>query len=223
VLYEFGGIYSDLDIESLRPLDRATLKYSCIIPTEPFEHAIFLYNRQYVINNAFMMCRPGHPFFKQVLENLINVKDLTEKAANDVMVTTGPLFLTKQFDEYIGHNGSERYKTDNSSNSPYFYKGDYPETHEDAVYVPNTRYFTDEIDVIQEGLIRNKCTGKLLKANCLNRLILRGCREIQDRGIRRNNHRFRFVRHAWHHTWTSGNNAALHRNTFVDLSSLITQ
>ncbi|XP_052814305.1 uncharacterized protein LOC128241426 [Mya arenaria] len=221
VLYEFGGIYADLDIESLRPLDMATHKFPCIIPTEPFEHSVFLYGMPYLINNAFMMCRRKHPFFKQVLQNLVNVKNIEAKKANDVMSTTGPFYLTNQYDIYNSINASNlQEKSDNSSNSPYFFQGHLPEVHNDAVYVPNTRYFTDEIDIIQENVIRNKCKEKYLKQNCDKILIRRGCREVATKGIRRNSHRYRFVRHAWHHTWTSGNTASLRTNQFVNLSTL---
>lgn len=42
MLYEHGGIYVDLDTESLHPIHPITEQYSCILAQEPFEHAHFL-------------------------------------------------------------------------------------------------------------------------------------------------------------------------------------
>ncbi|KAH3835880.1 hypothetical protein DPMN_109248 [Dreissena polymorpha] len=52
VLYEFGGIYADLDFECLRPLDPVTREYAAIFPLEPFEHSALRYNIPFLLNNA---------------------------------------------------------------------------------------------------------------------------------------------------------------------------
>ena len=41
VLYEYGEVYADLDMEALRPLDDIVTQYSCILSQEPLEHAHF--------------------------------------------------------------------------------------------------------------------------------------------------------------------------------------
>ncbi|XP_052768098.1 uncharacterized protein LOC128208582 [Mya arenaria] len=195
VLYEYGGVYADLDVENLRPLDRATMKYSCIIPTEPFEHSIFLYNSPYLINNAFIMCRAKHPFFKQVLLNLVKTSTIqTTTADNQVMMTTGPLFFTNEFNNFMGIDQEStniyRKKTDWSSNSPYFYKGERKEDDEDGIYVPNTRYFTDEVDDYAAGVVENMCKDRF--RHCDNVLLQRGCVEAEARGLNRKHRLYTF-------------------------------
>ncbi|KAH3710663.1 hypothetical protein DPMN_070153 [Dreissena polymorpha] len=104
LLYEFGGVNADIDIESLRPLDRAAMKYACVVPVEPFEHSVLFFGMPYEINNAIiMMCKAKHPFFKQVLNNLKQPPNITcINSADSVMKTTGPAVLTGEFNKYIG-------------------------------------------------------------------------------------------------------------------------
>ncbi|KAK3577873.1 hypothetical protein CHS0354_021843 [Potamilus streckersoni] len=64
ILYEFGGVYADIDVESLRSLDPIIRKYSCILAQEPYEHPIFDGNFEHLVINAFMACAKKHPFMK---------------------------------------------------------------------------------------------------------------------------------------------------------------
>ena len=85
VLYEFGGIYADLDMESLNPLDEHVLSKGCISSQEPEAHSYILYHLKRPLPcNAFMMCRPRHPFFKYAIDNLerFRFKDLKKMSLN---------------------------------------------------------------------------------------------------------------------------------------------
>ena len=77
LLYEYGGVYADLDFESLQPLDlflrrkigKTDIRMDgCIIGQEPFEHAHVLYDKKRLICNAIMMSFPsilfGYLYFK---------------------------------------------------------------------------------------------------------------------------------------------------------------
>lgn len=99
ILYELGGIYSDLDIVCERSCD-FLLSHPAIIPkTEPLG-----------FSNDLLMSEPKHPFFLQVIENL-------EKAHRKfsrhplllrhfrVMLSTGPLYFTKQYRAFRGKDG----------------------------------------------------------------------------------------------------------------------
>ncbi|XP_060560095.1 uncharacterized protein LOC132720117 isoform X2 [Ruditapes philippinarum] len=200
VLYEFGGAYIDLDVEPLRPLDNVTRKYACVIPTEPFEHNVLIYDNQIFMNNAIMFCRPKHPFFKQMV---YQIKDTLKY--DDTTDGTGPGFVTRNFIRYnnIEENDENRTKTEFTSNSPYFYRGVLPEIHDDAIYVPNTHYFTDQIDV------RNR--KRSFKRTCSNFaeqpfITKRVCIEMRRRGMVRKDKRFSFLRHRWHHFWMNSDN-----------------
>ena len=88
ILWEFGGVYVDLDVEALLPLDRlvealrqqagsqsrgrGTVRGGgpgCILGQEPWVHAHVLYNADRLICNAIMMSCPGHPLWRVVVED----------------------------------------------------------------------------------------------------------------------------------------------------------
>ncbi len=72
IMYEYGGIFSELDFELLKPIDGRILNHSCVIAQEPLVRA-FLMNDQYdraFLTNEIMFCRPHHPFFRQVSKGL---------------------------------------------------------------------------------------------------------------------------------------------------------
>ncbi|KAL3864856.1 hypothetical protein ACJMK2_006506 [Sinanodonta woodiana] len=54
VLYEFGGIYADIDFESLRSLHVLVRSYSCILAQDPYEQYIIAGNYEHLVSNAFI-------------------------------------------------------------------------------------------------------------------------------------------------------------------------
>jgi mannosyltransferase OCH1-like enzyme len=87
ILHHYGGIYSDLDIVCIRPMD-SLLEYGCVLaPTSPAG-----------FSNDLMMAEPGHPLFKELVECLPMAYSRFQwpfiLRHFRVMLTTGPLFLT---------------------------------------------------------------------------------------------------------------------------------
>lgn len=83
VLHKYGGIYMDLDIGCKRRLD-SLLRFEAILPkTIPVG-----------VSNDLMFAAKGHPFVKQLTENLarFNHNFLTPYAT--VMFSTGPMFVS---------------------------------------------------------------------------------------------------------------------------------
>lgn len=192
-LYEYGGFTADLDVENLRSLDVATKKYGCIIPPIPFEHSSLLYNFDLMLSTSVMLCRPKHPFFKLVLERMQVVQsEITAFDAN------GDGHVTRVFLDYNNLNGTDmrKKKTDDKSNSPFFYKGSREEDEEDAVYIPNTQYFTDAVN---RELLNSK--GNLKE--CLERdallpyLTKRACAEFESRKLLRASQKYTFTTKFW--------------------------
>lgn len=196
VLHEFGGVYSDLDTRFVRPLDRATMKYACIISPEPFEHSTILYQRPFQLNNGFLLCRKGHPFMKQAISSLPQSAQEV-----DILEIAGPRFLTKQFIFYnkLTPGDLVRNKADTDSNSPYFYKGTLKEDDFDAVYVPNTRYFMNNLD--WTAPFEQRCRD----FSFLNSLVKRGCQMLKERGLERDLNPFSFIDHRWNHMYSVAN------------------
>ncbi len=71
-MYEYGGIWADLDVELLKPLDGQVLNNSCIIAQEPLVNSVLMFdNKNSTIpfaSNKFMACTPKHPFFKYAIQ-----------------------------------------------------------------------------------------------------------------------------------------------------------
>jgi hypothetical protein len=90
VLYYYGGIYLDLDIGCLRPLD-PLLVYPVILPkTIPVG-----------VSNDLMFSERGHPFLAQAIHNLVTFDHNWVLNYPTVMFSTGPMFLSAQYGIYV--------------------------------------------------------------------------------------------------------------------------
>jgi len=99
VLFQYGGLYADLDMECLRPIDAALNQSDCILSQEPLEHAQFLAPvGTPLVSNALMACRPGHPFFAHVIASLPSFTGWV--TWNSVLWATGPYMLTTAYRDY---------------------------------------------------------------------------------------------------------------------------
>jgi len=89
VLHHFGGIYLDLDIGCLKPLD-PLLSYPVILPkTIPVG-----------VSNDLMFAEPRHPFLQQTIHNLVTFDHSWVLNYPTVMFSTGPMFLSAQYGLY---------------------------------------------------------------------------------------------------------------------------
>ncbi|XP_060551809.1 uncharacterized protein LOC132713300 [Ruditapes philippinarum] len=206
LLYEFGGVYADLDMKCLRPLDRATIKYSCILTPEPFVHSAIIYKMPYLLSTAFMMCRPKHPFMKVAILSLSKFATRPSPSGK-----AGPTFLTFMFKRYnkLTHRDEHRVKTQFESNSPYFYKGSLREDHINAVYVANTKYFMNNFDKRVD--FDSMCFGANIQ------IVQRGCiLWLQRKSIKTKNV-YSYTDHNWAHVYSFRNSTRM-----VRIDSVIT-
>lgn len=89
ILHHYGGIYLDLDVGCLRPLD-PLLSYSVILPkTIPVG-----------VSNDLMFAEKGHPFMAQTIHNLVTFDHSWYLNYPTVMFSTGPMFLSAQYGLY---------------------------------------------------------------------------------------------------------------------------
>ena len=89
VLYHYGGIYIDLDIGCLRPMD-PLLVYPVILPkTIPVG-----------VSNDLMFSEKGHLFLEQTIHNIIKFDHSWILNYPTVMFSTGPMFLSAQYGLY---------------------------------------------------------------------------------------------------------------------------
>ena len=89
VLHRYGGVYMDLDIGCIRPID-PLMKFPVILPlTKPVG-----------ISNDLMFSTRGHPFMEQVIRALITFDINYWLNYPTVMFSTGPMFLSVQYSLY---------------------------------------------------------------------------------------------------------------------------
>ncbi|EAU84871.2 MIPC synthase [Coprinopsis cinerea okayama7 len=89
VLHHYGGVYMDLDIGCLRPMD-PLLNYPVILPkTIPVG-----------VSNDLMFAEKGHPFLLQTINNLVTFDHSWVLNYPTVMFSTGPMFLSAQYGIY---------------------------------------------------------------------------------------------------------------------------
>jgi hypothetical protein len=100
LLHHFGGVYVDLDIECLQPIDALIEPGGFIAVPEPEEQGKVL-GRPSLLSNAFFASSAGHPLLGAVIDALIEHPAQAITHA-DVLKTTGPLLLDRVTREYGG-------------------------------------------------------------------------------------------------------------------------
>jgi len=103
ILLKLGGVYADLDYECLEPLDWLWGKKSCCLGLDPVEHSR-IFNKPYIISNAFMAVVPQHPFFKAIINEISNNHSNSQDKFNYVLETTGPYMLSNLYESYLKKN-----------------------------------------------------------------------------------------------------------------------
>lgn len=89
VLHHYGGIYIDLDIVCLHPLDFLR-SFGFVMPkTWPVG-----------FSNDFMVGAPGHPFLQKMVDNLPSSNWWLFSKYATVMFSTGPMFVTAQANNF---------------------------------------------------------------------------------------------------------------------------
>ena len=103
LLWHYGGIYADLDVEFLRPIDPLLTNKKLVLGKEPEEHLstnAYKYRRfKFIICNAIIASIPGHSFWPFVIEELI-----ARRFVHQVINATGPVMLTDAYNNYSYKN-----------------------------------------------------------------------------------------------------------------------
>ncbi len=89
LMHVYGGIYADLDMECLRPLDSLLRADGPIIGVEPGEHGV-LYQTERVLCNAILFSPPRHPLWRQLLDYIAD----NYRPHGNAVYNTGPMALT---------------------------------------------------------------------------------------------------------------------------------
>ncbi|MGE0009498.1 MAG: glycosyltransferase family 32 protein [Candidatus Babeliales bacterium] len=93
ILYHFGGVYVDIDFESLKPLDWLNQVCDFYVGI----HAVpLLFKNRLRINNGIIAARPGHPILAHAVNSL---KHFVNKRG--VANRTGPDFFTSIIEDIL--------------------------------------------------------------------------------------------------------------------------
>ena len=96
ILYYYGGIYSDIDLEPVKSLNTLLDKYKnklCIL---------YKSSNSDLLTNDFMISKPKNKFWKKVWHDLIvnhNFRSLSKHLT--VMYTTGPLLIDSSYENFF--------------------------------------------------------------------------------------------------------------------------
>lgn len=97
-LLRFGGVYVDLDIEPLRPLDGfLAAQGDCVLGAEPEAHARKRKQAARLACNAVLASVPGHPFWRRLLEEIVR---RAARPGGEPVSVTGPLALDAAYAQH---------------------------------------------------------------------------------------------------------------------------
>ena len=103
VLYDYGGFYTDLDVECLQPLDAWTNVAYSLLSHETYEHTYFGHMRQQPnVMTTVLATKARHPYYKLLQENLQRYHDT---CPNNVLYSTGPFYIDNIYQKYVQDHG----------------------------------------------------------------------------------------------------------------------
>lgn len=99
VVHHYGGVYADLDCESLRPVDDLLAKHRLFFALEPDSHvqkpAVTSRGLKRIVCNAVFASVPRHPFWEHLFPLLMEARD-----EGNVLEAAGPFVLTRACDTF---------------------------------------------------------------------------------------------------------------------------
>ena len=95
ILYHYGGIYSDIDLEPVKCITPLLEKY------KNKQSILYRSSNSSLLTNDFMISKPKNIFWKKVWHELILQANYTSISKHlEVMYTTGPLLLDSVYDNF---------------------------------------------------------------------------------------------------------------------------
>jgi mannosyltransferase OCH1-like enzyme len=114
VVYHFGGVYLDLDMQIIKSLNELDESIEIFFPCEKImdqESLIRHNNRDSVrIGNYAFGSIPKHPFLEYLLDKFIlpQFKDRPILSEDDILESTGPGIITTAYHDYISNNANNK-------------------------------------------------------------------------------------------------------------------
>lgn len=101
ILYQFGGLYVDMDYECIEPVDLLLEDSTCCMGLEPSTQYVSL-DKSFVIGNSFMASVPEHKYFKMMIDDMkINFgKRWSKYKVIQIKESTGQFLTTRIYNSY---------------------------------------------------------------------------------------------------------------------------
>jgi mannosyltransferase OCH1-like enzyme len=99
ILYQYGGVYIDMDFECLQPLDMLHYMYDFYIGIQPLDSGLVQ------LNNAIIGSKPGHPLLYEVIMSL-EKNYIDTLSMGNIPARSGPVYMTKMFKRMAGTCGT---------------------------------------------------------------------------------------------------------------------
>jgi len=174
VLYTYGGVYMDLDMDALKPLDNWTTTYNCIVSEENYEHVFVIHElEQPNIVNGILACRANHPLFKLAIDSLQNA---AQRYFDDPLKATGPLFFNSVFQNFLLNSTEVK----------------------DVTVVP-PMYFLPTYDDSESDTISGKCSPARMRSLPGKGQML--CRQLGAKSFRNDISSLAYTNHHWIHAY----------------------
>jgi len=116
ILEHLGGVYADLDIECLRPIDELLAEHTCVLASQPPKHAQW-HHETSLVCNSFMASISDHPFWQMVREQLAQT-DPRMQTDLSVVHRTGPNMLQRVQEKCLAECQEEGWE-DEKDKMPY--------------------------------------------------------------------------------------------------------
>ncbi|NSL87213.1 cell surface protein [Chitinophaga sp. Mgbs1] len=98
IINSFGGVYVDLDMECVQPLEPLLAAHTCVLGQEPAAHCQ-LHNKQMIISNAFIAAAPAHPFIRKVCTEMFTGIAAPDDQNDYILESTGPFRITTIYEQ----------------------------------------------------------------------------------------------------------------------------
>lgn len=95
LIYQFGGLYVDVDFECLQPLDEFHYAYDFYTGIQPLD------TRYVQLGAALFAAAPGNPILKHCIETIAD-----DWHHQHTVIKTGPVHFTKSFYQVAGKSGA---------------------------------------------------------------------------------------------------------------------
>lgn len=177
ILHRYGGIYVDLDMDAIRPMDGWTWYSPCLVSEENYEHA-FVVREQKATNvmNGFIASAPGHPFLQSVIGSL---DDAARKYFGDYLYATGPGFFDAALRRYLA-------------------RGAPPDPAARVTVLP-PYYFLPTYDPSESEVISGKCFPTRMRGLPAKAQIV--CRKLATRSFHNDVDPLAYANHHWIHAY----------------------